>query len=81
MGYIAFGGQRVKNSAVITVMVIPLLISLAMVLVFAGAASGLSVLMGNLIELAGLNLLMAALGALLGVAVKLDSLHGYLSGN
>lgn len=79
MGYVAFGGQRTKTNALVTVIALSVIVSLAMVLVFAGAASGFSVLMGNIIELAGLNLLMAGIGALLGVAVKLDSLHGYLS--
>lgn len=80
MGYVAFGGQRAKSSALGTVIALSVIVALAMVLVFAGASSGFSVLFGNLFQLAGLNMLMAGIGALLGVAVKLDSLHNYLNG-
>ncbi len=79
LGYISFGGQRSKGSALATVFGVSVIIALAMVLIFAGVSNGFSVLMGNLIELAGLNLLMAGIGAVLGVAVRLDSLHSYLS--
>jgi len=81
MGYVAFGGLRAKNNAMINVIAVSEILSLTMVIVLtcaANSADGLSVVMGNLLQLAGLNLLMAGVGALLGVLVCLDTMHKYL---
>ena len=81
MGYVAFGGLKAKGNALVNVIATSEIFSLVMVLVLTCAANsgdGLSVVFGNLLQLGGLNILMAAVGALLGVLVSLDTLHKYL---
>jgi|GEM_PF-1694009 len=82
-GYTSFGGVRIKKNALATVITLSLIISLLASLVFAFAANisnGFSVILGNIIQFAGINPLLAVLGALLGVGVSLDTLYKYLSG-
>ncbi len=81
MGYVSFGGLKAKNNALVNVIAVSEIFSLLMVIVLTCASNfgdGLSVVLGNLLQLAGLNLLMAGIGALLGVLVSLDTLHKYL---
>lgn len=81
MGYVAFGGMRAKTNAIVNVIAVSEIFSLLMVVVLTFAANfadGFSIVLGNLIQLAGLNLLMAGVGALLGVLVSMDTLHKYL---
>jgi len=83
MGYVAFGGLKAKTNALVNAIAVSEIFSLLMVILrtcAANMADGLSVVLGNLLQLAGLNLLMAGIGALLGVLVSLDSLHKYMFG-
>lgn len=80
-GYVAFGGLKAKTNALINAVAVSEMFSLLTVVVFTCAANlgdGLSVALSNLLQLGGLNLLMAGVGALLGVLVSLDTLHKYL---
>ncbi len=84
MGYVSFGGLKAKTNALVNAIALSEIFSLVMVIVRTVAANsgdGLSVVFGNLLQLAGLNLLMAGVGALLGVLVSLDTLHKYLLSN
>ena len=81
LGYVSFGGMRAKNNAIVNAIAVSMIFSIIMIIGItcaANAADGLSVVLGNLIDLAGLNLIMGGVGALLGVLVSLDSLHKYL---
>ena len=78
LGYVAFGGLRSKKNAAVTTIACSVIVSLIMVLLFAGAANGFSVLFDNLFKLSGLNLLLALGGSFLGTMVNFDHLHKYL---
>lgn len=82
LGYVAFGGMRERKNAMTTVFAVSEIVSLFVVLLKNAAENmqnGFSTMLSDLFTVSWLSLLLAAIGALLGVMVSLDRLTKYLT--